>query len=68
MFTPITLLNFFLIMNEKIIQEWLDLCPCKDLVVNDDNYFNPRYVSNHLLTENNFNRTKTIQLYYEVDS
>ena len=53
---------------EQAIEDWLDLCPCKDLVVNDDNYFNPRYVSNHLLTENNFNRTKTIQLYYEVDS
>jgi len=51
---------------EQAVEDWLDLCPCKDLVVNDDNYFNPRYVSNHLLTENNFNRTKTIQLYYEV--
>ncbi len=41
----------------QAIEDWLDLCPCDDLVVKDDNYFNPR---------NNFNRTKTIQLYYEV--
>ena len=42
----------------QAIEEWLELCPCDDLVVKDDNYFNP--------PENNFNRTKTIQLYYEV--
>ena len=41
----------------QAIEEWLELCPCDDLVVKDANYFNPR---------NNFNCTKTIQLYYEV--
>ena len=45
------------LINEKNIKEWLDLCPCKDLVVEDENYFNPR---------NNFNRIKTITLYLEM--
>ena len=56
MFTPITLLNF-LIMNEKIIQEWLDLCPCTDLIVKNEKYFNSR---------NNFNRIKTILHYRRI--
>ena len=39
----------------QAIEDWLELCPCDDLVVKDDDYFNPR---------NNFNRTKTITLYF----
>ena len=42
----------------QAIEEWLELCPFDDLVVKDENYFNPK---------NNFNRTKTITLYFDKE-
>lgn len=43
---------------EQAIEQWLNLCPCKDLIINNENYFNPK---------NNFNRIKSISLYYKLD-
>ena len=43
---------------EQAIEQWLNLCPCKDLIINNANYFNPK---------NNFNRIKSISLYYQLD-
>lgn len=43
---------------EQAIEQWLNLCPCKDLIINNENYFNPK---------NNFNHTKTIILFYKND-
>ena len=43
---------------EQAIEQWLNLCPCKNLDISDLNYPDPK---------NKFNHTKTIILFYKND-
>ena len=48
------------IMNiEQAIEQWLNLCPCKDLIIKNEKFDQPKLFT--------FNRIKSISLYYKLD-
>ena len=44
---------------EQAIEQWLNLCPCKDLIIKNEKFDQPKLFT--------FNRIKSISLYYKLD-